>query len=370
MNSPEVEHCIDLLEQLFINRRDTYSLQEKFGAYMRICSAITRETISKHLFGKHTLGIYQLDKAGKVKWLCIDIDNNLENQDSNSPLMIQAVESVVSRFEHYQLKPLIEYSGRRGYHLWVFFTDLVPALEAKLIGNGIVSEVDSIPEVINIEVFPKQTEITSDRSFGNLVKLPLGIHQAKGKRALFCTIETMNDNNNGGFLDQIKILESITTIPHEQVREIAEEFGGGSISNDNSEGIPSPEGFIYMKDPIPTIYDNCQALRELRDKAIKTGKLTNEERRNIASILVHVPEGEHEIHEIMKHCTSYNGKGDYNPDMTQRHIKNIKNYLKPVTCAQLCGCEKIRQRARGGSPIAFAYSTNQSTKLIIDTKEN
>ncbi len=143
-----------------------------------------------------------------------------------------------------------------------------------------------------------------------------------------------------------------------------------SLSSNNSGRLTSSEGLNYVKDPIISVYDNCQAIRELRDKAIKTGKLSNEERRNIASILVHLTEGEHEIHEIMKHCTGYSGKGNYNTDMTQKQIKNIKNYLKPVTCAQLCGCDNIRQRAKGGRPIASSYAPNQSAKLVIDNKEN
>jgi hypothetical protein len=34
-----------------------------------------------------------------------------------------------------------------------------------------------------VEVFPKQSELSKDRSYGNFVKLPLGVHRKEGKRS-------------------------------------------------------------------------------------------------------------------------------------------------------------------------------------------
>ena len=41
-----------------------------------------------------------------------------------------------------------------------------------------------------VEIFPKQDEVTPDRPFGNFVKLPFGKHQVEGKWSSMLDLET------------------------------------------------------------------------------------------------------------------------------------------------------------------------------------
>lgn len=184
-NTPEI---VRLLDQLFISRRDTFARQMPDGSYKRITNPLTPKTIEDHLHDDITLGPYQISN-GKVIWNCWDLDG--EN-DANLQTCIKALHKAALKERIPAEAMLLERSGRRGYHLWLFYKDPVPLTFAHEFAIQLVrkTEVPSISEgTLEIEVFPKQSVLPPD-GFGNLVKLPLGIHQKSGNRALFVSPET------------------------------------------------------------------------------------------------------------------------------------------------------------------------------------
>ena len=63
---------------LFINRSDTYAIQEDYGNYKNIKQELTPDI----LFGLNTIGGYSLNKENNVNWACIDIDVKKEIADA------------------------------------------------------------------------------------------------------------------------------------------------------------------------------------------------------------------------------------------------------------------------------------------------
>lgn len=130
-----------------------------------------------HLQGKKTYAPYQLSDEGKIKWVCIDIDGY--SNISQSDLRRMALE--VAATIHTMVGPktfLVEHSGSKGYHVWMFFSEPIPVERGFALGHLIVSQVEP-PPGMNLEVYPKQTK---NKLFGNTVKLPLGVHQKTGNR--------------------------------------------------------------------------------------------------------------------------------------------------------------------------------------------
>jgi len=375
METKLIDSSINLVESLFVNRTDTYALQQAEGSYHRISGSLTRQALRYHLLGQITIGAYQLNEEDNVKWLCLDLDDHCKEQlkiDEISPDSPHAVtvSLLIRKFDRYEIPLAVEFSGRRGFHLWAFLAEETPANIIRAISLGILDEIiEDIPESITVEVFPKQDRLPSPASFGSLVKLPLGVHRATGQRSYFCQPENLKSfcDKNGKLLKaQVEYLESIEKVSPENIRQLAEEIkpiGESCRLKDNDK--PDTSGFAYVNDPVSAVYYNCEKIRLIKIKAEKTGKLSHEERRNLASVLAHLPGGEQEIHEVMKRCTGYNGKGNYNPRITQKQIDNIKQNLRPVTCGRLCGCRNIKIRGKGGSPIAFAFIKNQSAQLIL-----
>jgi len=169
---------VDIIRQLFIGRDDTYSIQNYDGTYIRVDERLTDEIIEKHLNGEITIGIYQLDKSSYIKWICFDFDES----KSNALKLFEYLKS----HEKYRKACLLEDTGGRGAHVWIFFNPKIPARVGRYLANEILKKVG-----VKCEVFPKQEEISSE-GFGNQVRLPLGIHRKYGKRSIL--LEPLNLN--------------------------------------------------------------------------------------------------------------------------------------------------------------------------------
>lgn len=160
----DTKEKIGLFKELFINRHDVYPLQLKQGQWILKKDTLTDEIIEKHLTYKITIGCYSgMDST--TKWLCIDIDS----------LAIKNINEVQQKAEHFSIPVYYEFSGRKGYHCWIFFSKPAPNSKARRLGNMLTSKS---------EIFPKQN-FTSKKNVGNLVKGPLGIHRVTNKLCLF-----------------------------------------------------------------------------------------------------------------------------------------------------------------------------------------
>lgn len=67
---------------------------------------------------------------------------------------------------------LLEDSGQKGRHLWLFLERPVPAHVARGFGQALVRAHCPTDERLHLEVFPKQDRLDR-KGLGNLVKLPL-----------------------------------------------------------------------------------------------------------------------------------------------------------------------------------------------------
>lgn len=141
----------------------------------------TKQHLAEHLKGKKTYAPYQLSSEGKVKWLCFDVDAYNDVAEEK----IRDIVIKVSKKVHARLGPnsfLVEKSGSKGYHVWVFFERPLDVHLAFALGHELVQTIPTT-DTINIEIYPKQQSKT--KTYGNTVKLPLGIHQKTGTRCLF-----------------------------------------------------------------------------------------------------------------------------------------------------------------------------------------
>jgi len=164
------------IEQLkrFVGRTNPYAIQFKNGAYIPVHKQITEELLQDHLDGKKTMGTYVIKENGMVNYGAIDIDCDPKFVEKIKPF----AEMVYSFFKDFER--VLEKSGRRGYHVWVFFKqEEKPKFVLELIKSRLLSHC-----VTNVEIFPKQTKTSHlKKGLGNLIKLPFGLHQITGKRS-------------------------------------------------------------------------------------------------------------------------------------------------------------------------------------------
>jgi hypothetical protein len=155
------------MRALFIGRDDTYVVQNDDGSYVRVDGKLTDEIIEDHLAGKITIGVYQHDLDSRIKWIVFDFDES-------KPDALKLFNYLRSH-ERYRDACLLEDTGGRGAHVWVFFNPAIPACVGRYLAEEILEKVQ-----VKCEIFPKQDKI-SPKGFGNQVRLPLGIHRKYGR---------------------------------------------------------------------------------------------------------------------------------------------------------------------------------------------
>jgi hypothetical protein len=188
-----VEKIVSLFRQRFVQRDDCYPVQygNNGGGYTVVKAKLTDDVILSHLRGGKTIGLY-CSPDSMTKWLCIDIDDLDE----------VAVREVQNHLRRFDIPHLTEFSGKKGYHIWVFFDKPYPNHIVRALANAFA---------FDHEVFPKQDHI-GEGKLGNLVKAPLGKHQATGNWCLFLDKNLRPEKDQYGTLAGIRSINPLEKI--------------------------------------------------------------------------------------------------------------------------------------------------------------
>lgn len=161
----------EFLMENFKGRTDVFAEQRQDGSYFPVRRELLTSDIVGHLKGEKTLGIYPVfSQNNLVNFLVIDIDT--EDASFLNEIIKACMKAGIKRESL-----LIERSGMKGYHIWIFFSKSITAMKAKRLGKFIVADING-----EVEVFPKQDKVND---VGSLVKLPLGVHKKTGHRSCF-----------------------------------------------------------------------------------------------------------------------------------------------------------------------------------------
>jgi hypothetical protein len=152
----------------FVGNPDAFAQQQKDGTYLPVRSPLTPVELDQHVAGQRTIGTYVLH-YDKARFFVFDIDD----QDLGAARQLSQVCADLGYTAG------IEFSGKKGYHVWVLLDQWYPAVDIQRLAAHIASTVG-----FNGEVFPKQAVA---RDLGNLIKLPLGRHQVTGVMSRFLT---------------------------------------------------------------------------------------------------------------------------------------------------------------------------------------
>jgi len=191
---------IQVIENLFLNRTDVYVVQlDGLNEYKVIKEPINKGIIANHLGGKLTIGAFQINpQDNNVKWICFDFDGDLKEE-------LEKAKRLYSKLKDMDFHPLLEFSGRRGYHVWLFI-EPTDAKIAREFANKVSKEAS--PH----EIFPKQDKIEKT-GFGGQVKVPLGLHRVSNKRSILFD----DDFNELADNDSIKFLIRFYEIDRDKI---------------------------------------------------------------------------------------------------------------------------------------------------------
>ena len=167
----EVPQSLQTFADLFVQRWNTFALQrEGSRQYYRAMYPdgtpvpLTWSTIVKHLRGDLTIGLYTLNQGGKTSLSVIDGDGDIGDLlDLQDVLRLRCIPSYLEM-------------SRRGGHVWVWWDrPVMPSMAQRIL---------SIDES-KFELYPSGNNIPNENGLGLLIRAPLGLHRAAGRRYPF-----------------------------------------------------------------------------------------------------------------------------------------------------------------------------------------
>jgi hypothetical protein len=169
----------------------------------RVEKVFTEYQMKQHLMGERTFAPYQISADSKVKWLCLDIDRAPRTQTEFQYMEQQLMNLARTTRKYIGPRFLVEDSGSKGFHIWIFFTKEISATKAYALGHFLAAQTEAV-DGVHIEVYPKQLTVGS---FGNTVKLPLGVHQKTKNRCFFIDASFKPKENQWEALQNVQTLD-------------------------------------------------------------------------------------------------------------------------------------------------------------------
>ncbi len=320
--------------ELFSGREDFYALQwvEKNNGNLRsgyspVRSPLSFSIIERHLKGEYTVGIYQLNRRSEVKWAIYDVDikkdiyANAKKEDLNEYLKV--AEKIALELKAFlkalYLPSYLEFSGSKGYHVWLFFKNFLSARIVKRAMSLILEEFlkDLKTEIVKIEIFPKQSKI-EDGGLGNLVKLPFGFHRLTGSKTYFI--------ENGEILKSpIELQKKVEFISEETLKEVLKSFSEGNESEEKRIEDRKDEYDPFLDDEYLYLISHCRMLDYLTNKIMYERKMTNDEYLVLKYTLGNLKNGAEIVNYFLKVA----------------EVKDDNMYLKSKLNGYPMGCKKI-----------------------------
>ena len=331
--------------ELFINRDDVYKRQNSRGdAYYDVHETLTDEILFNP---NENVGSYQLDKNNQVRYAVLDIDiiKEIHKRDGFKvgdwlPKLQQQVKCANDLLKAKGIEAVIEFSGFKGYHLWIFLKEPMDASVVRQFMKTTFDGMKKVDAAIEWELFPKQDNIAE--GYGNYIKPPLQLHKKSGRWSHF-----VDENGNEITVDLTKVRKIDPSLLLKVLPALAQKAPATEEKLKPDYSIPPPN--------MENMLEKCAMLRNIISEAEAnklTGTVGHEKRLVMASLLKPFGErGYHKLIETLKHVS------DFNEPKTKKHWDSLNR--APVRCDTYCKefpCNEIH-RLNGKSPIKLAYVT-------------
>ena len=321
------------LYENFVVNTSVAAVQQKESKYFTVKSPITVSLIEEMLRGGHSIGTYQQQtNQNKLRWICFDFDCKNQNKEELKILKREYVDTLILHLEELQISYLLEFSGRRGIHVWIFLDQVI----TKDLAFTIVTKLRDIfyykivmDGRFGLDCFPKTGSGKVNNKYGLQVKIPLSRHQLGAysyfidkNEEQFNSVESLDEE----FLrNQLKFLDGIKK---NSIEELVDKLAiTQKISSENI--IKYHKKILVGKREI-----TLEEIREVfvLDEVLSSiwlhitdGRLTSLERVVLLGVFGHMENGEQLLLEILKKQQNYNSQ------ITHNMIAKYKKYYFPIT---------------------------------------
>ncbi len=304
----EEEEQVKLFMRVFRGKEEAFARQwvnrqEEKQGYVPVHRPIQPVDIREHLDGRKTYGIYLLNEESMVYTGVIDLDlisrlrNPQENSRHKNAIRREAIylhKQIITMAKDAGLDCLAELSGGKGFHFWFPVKEPVPAAVMRSAIGQLVGRLKDDMECYTMEIFPKQDRLTG-KGFGNLVKLPLGIHRGSGKPSCFVLAADSSRKS------QFELLSMLNPNEPETLINLANKHRMGEI-------VVHPRHAARAKDfpNMVKLESNCSMLARITTSVRSTGKMSVREEKILLGTLGHLQDARPALHNIFSCLPEYN----------------------------------------------------------------
>ncbi len=337
------EEQVGLFMRIFRGREDAFARQwvnrgeEKHG-YVPVRRPMQPSDVRDHLDGHRTYGIYLLDRESRVFTGVVDVDLVGELRDAGQARKKRAVIRREALYLHRRIATLAheaglcclaEVSGGKGYHFWFPVRKPVPAAAMRAALQWLVGGLNEDVECFSLEVFPKQDRRTG-KGFGNLVKLPLGIHRATGKPSFFVMAADRSRES------QFELLAGLRPAAPETVLRAAEHHTGARVlvhPRHAARAREFPE-LALLESRCPMLGQIMASLRSARSLSLREEKI-------LLGTLGHLPRAGVLLHYLFANLPEYS--------------RPLLDYKIGRVRGTVLGCKRIHSLLEAGADLPCSF---------------
>tara|TARA_R110002167_G_scaffold346025_1_gene556543 strand:- start:578 stop:5974 length:5397 start_codon:yes stop_codon:yes gene_type:complete len=170
-----------LIHDNFSSNSDYHAKQLHDGRYVKTKGKVTAFEIRKMLLNEQSIAIYQRNLNNTVKWICFDFDIlkavlETDKQIDAESHIVELVNYFTNFLQKLKVNFLREYSGNRGFHIWLIFEENISYHNAYQILRTLLdlSEIKIDENLVGLDLFPSGAQISG--KYGKGVKIPLSKH--------------------------------------------------------------------------------------------------------------------------------------------------------------------------------------------------
>ena len=335
----------ELISDYLGTDQNHYVEQQPDGVYHKKAGIISPELISKELLNEGSIAIYQKNVDLTIKWICFDFDILKANLVSN--LRSQAekeLENTVITFceslNYLKIPFLIEFSGNRGFHVWITLRESINYHTGYDIQQAILTKanLEFNEKLIAIDLFPHSATPTGGVGVG--VKIPLSKHKKSGFYSYLLAdiesikkIEKFESLSKDLLMQNISILDKHTSITCSELEiilgEFFENYKVDLIQYNRIKSIKVQKNGFSVKELL-TQWNGTKPLSKLAKKIESKTNLSHAERKLIVGLLCNVwctdvqSFSNNILHEIFSSLDNYDEK------ITDRAISSLRSFNFPT----------------------------------------
>jgi tetratricopeptide (TPR) repeat protein len=380
---------------LFSGRENVYARQwagEKGeGGYSPVREPLTVAVARNHLLGSITVGVYPVRLDNTVTFFALDVDikkaalararGSLAEARRVKEAVAAEAERLRAGLEALGIPALLEDSGFKGRHLWVFLEMPEDAAVVRQFGGLFLKAVPVTSPDVQVEFFPKQA--SAGAGIGNLIKLPIGIHRRTGRRSRLLQPDGLPCQDPYAVLRQQSRLSretlyaAITALKARQPQPQPtpppvpgpEEQALGEADHDAiREAFPAPPPTWTAADfetnpEIAHLLRHCPVLAALKTKVDQHRRLTHDEQIVLMHSLGHSGPGVLAVNYLLEACVDVSPTARLQSALAGNPVScpKIRKRIPHITGSVPCNCRFDFALGHYPNPRLHLLTLNEDT---------